>query len=394
MSIAPLQPPPPPRGFERQEFESRAERLQAGMAAADVDLLLLTTEPDVRYLSGFDTPFWHSPTRPWFLLLPAVGGPTAVIPEIGAPAMTATWVDDIRTWPAPVPADDGVTLLSETILELVGRQGAVGVPMGPETHLRMPLADWARLRDLLPGIEVVDATSTLAAVRTIKSAAEVAKIRHICHLAGDAFDALPDIAREGAALSTVFRRFHLDLLGRGADRVPYLVGAAGPGGYPDVISPPTDDPLRPGDVLMLDTGAVHDGYFCDFDRNVAIRRADTTAFRAYDTLHRAVDAGLRATRPGARCADLFAAMAAVIAGDGYRAGNIGRFGHGLGLQLTEWPSHTPTDHTVLRADMVITLEPGLTITPGCTMVHEEDVLVVADGAELLTRRAPAELPII
>jgi len=259
---------------------------------------------------------------------------------------------------------------------------------------RMPLADWQRLRDIVTGVGFVDATPVLAEVRSCKSPAEIAKIRHICHLAGDTFDALPDIAREGVPLSTVFRRFHLDLLERGADRVPYLVGAAGPGGYPDVISPPTDEPLRAGDVLMLDTGAVHDGYFCDFDRNVAIGHADAAAARAYDTLHRAVDAGLRVTRPGARCSELFAAMAQVIEEDGYAAGNIGRFGHGLGIQLTEWPSHTHTDHTVLRDGMVITLEPALTIAPGRTMVHEENVLVVADGAELLTRRAPAELPII
>ncbi len=386
--------PSPPRAFEEQEFEARAERLQAGMAAAGIDLLLLTTEPDVRYLSGFDTPFWHSPTRPWFLLLPALGPPAAVIPEIGAPAMAATWVTDIRTWPAPVPADDGVTLLATAIRELVGVRGTVGVPMGPETHLRMPLADWSRLRASIPEMHVVDATPTVAAVRMVKSAPEIAKIRHICHRAGDAFDALADIAGEGVELSSVFRRFRIDLLERGADDVPYLVGGAGPGGYADVISPPTDEPLRPGDVLMLDTGAVHDGYFCDFDRNVAIGRADDAVRRAYDTLHRAVDAGLAAIQPGARCSGLFTAMAAVIEGDGYRAGNVGRFGHGLGLQLTEWPSHTRTDHTVLRPGMVITLEPGLTIAPGRTMVHEEDVLVLADGAELLSRRAPREMPVI
>ena len=124
------------------------------------------------------------------------------------------------------------------------------------------------------------------------------------------------------------------------------------------------------------------------------RSKGDSPFRAYDTLHRAVDAGLDAIRPGVRCAELFTAMAAAIEADGFSAGDVGRFGHGLGLQLTEWPSHTPTDHTTLRPGMVITLEPGLTIAPGCTMVHEEDVVVVEHGAELLSRRAPAELPII
>ncbi len=387
-------PGAPPRGFPREEFEARAERLQRDMAAAGIDLLLLTTEPDVRYVTGFDTRFWLSPTRPWFLLLPRVGAPTAVVPEIGAQAMAATWVEDVRTWPAPVPDDDGVTLLASTIRELTGPAGALGVPMGPETHLRMPLADWDRVRALLPGTSVVDATGVVAGVRMRKSPAEVAKVRYVCGLTCDAFDDLGTHARVGRAVSSVFRDVRVDLLRRGADDVPYLVGGAGPGGYADVISPPPDTPLARGDVLMLDTGAVYDGYFCDFDRNVAIEHADDDARRAYDVLHRAVDAGLAATRPGARCSDLFSAMLAVLDADGWPRGGIGRFGHGLGSQLTEWPSHTASDHTVLRAGMVLTLEPSLTIGPGRCMVHEENLLVTDDGPELLTRRAPAELPVL
>jgi Xaa-Pro aminopeptidase len=71
----------------------------------------------------------------------------------------------------------------------------------------------------------------------------------------------------------VFRRFQMLCLEEGADWVPYLAGAAGQGGYFDVISPATDAPLAPGDVLMLDTGAIRDGYFCDFDRNYSVGRA-------------------------------------------------------------------------------------------------------------------------
>ena len=65
----------------------------------------------------------------------------AVIPEIGAAYMSQTWIDDIRTWPAPVPEDDGVTLLAETLREVAGGTGCLGVPMGPETQVRMPPAD-------------------------------------------------------------------------------------------------------------------------------------------------------------------------------------------------------------------------------------------------------------
>ncbi len=87
----------PQRGLPPSEFERRLERAQHGMAAAGFDALLLTTEPELRWFSGFLTEFWQSPTRPWFLLVPRDGKPIAVIPAIGAPLMARTWIEDIRT---------------------------------------------------------------------------------------------------------------------------------------------------------------------------------------------------------------------------------------------------------------------------------------------------------
>ena len=74
--------------------------------------------------------------------------------------------------------------------------------------------------------------------------------------------------------------------------------------------------------------------------------------------------------------------------------DIGRMGHGLGAQLTEWPSITATDQTPLVPGMVITLEPGMEFAPGKLMVHEENILITESGAELLSKRAAAEMPII
>ena len=384
----------PPRGFEPAEFEQRLARAQRAMAASGIDALLLTTEPEVRYFTGFLTQFWQSPTRPWFLVVPRGGKPIAVVPGIGAPLMARTWIDDIRSWDSPRPGDEGVSLVGEALREVGAASGRIGLPMGAETVLRMPLADHARLRDSLPGAAWVDATDLVRDLRMIKSEAEIAKIAHICAIASDAFDAVPDLVRAGQPLVEVFRAFKIALLECGADDVSYLVGASAPGGYDDVISPPGRRPLAAGDVLMMDTGSLHDGYFCDFDRNWAIGHAGDDTRRAYDTLYRATDAGVAAARPGATCADLFFAMQAVIEGDGHAGGNVGRLGHGLGMQLTEWPSHTATDPTVLAPGMVLTLEPGLAIGPGRTMVHEEDIVIREDGAELLSRRAPPELPVV
>ncbi|MEL7348937.1 MAG: M24 family metallopeptidase, partial [Pseudomonadota bacterium] len=205
-----------------------------------------------------------------------------------------------------------------------------------------------------------------------------------------AFDRLPQIARAGVPLEAVFRGFQALCLEEGADWIPYLAGAAGQEGYADVISPATEAPLAPGDVLMLDTGLVHDGYFCDFDRNLAVGQPLPGAAAAHAQLLEAVEAGAAAVRPGARAADLFAAMAGIVGAEG----SVGRLGHGLGLSLTEPPSLTATDETLLAPGMVLTLEPAVTLGPGRLMVHEENLVVTDTGCRFLSPRATGPLPVL
>jgi len=389
---------PPPRGFPEAEFTARTEKAQAAMAAAGLDALLLTTEPEVRYFTGFLTQFWQSPTRPWFLVVPAAGKPVAVIPTIGVDCMSRTWLDDIRSWASPQPDDDGRTLLVQTLTEVAGKAARIGIMKGKETHLRMPLGDFERLAWMLPDVTFHDATAILRGLRMVKSAREIEKIAYVCDVVSGAFEAAPQLFAAGQSDVEVFRRFKIECLTRGVDDVSYLVGGAGQGGYGDIISPPSGRALRAGDVLILDTGCVFDGYFCDFDRNFAIGHADDAVRRAYEVVWRATEAGLQAVRPGATCAELFAAMQAVLEGGGAPRGpqgnDVGRMGHGLGMQLTEWPSHTPWDRTVLQEGMVLTLEPGMTFAEGKVMVHEENIVVRAGGAELLTLRAAPELPVL
>jgi len=372
--------------FAVAEFEARMTLAQAAMAQAGLDAILLCTEAELRYFSGFRTQFWQSPTRPWFLVLPRDGAPIAVIPEIGADLMVRTWVRDIRTWASPDPIDDGVSLL----VDVLSKYGKVGLPMGQEASLRMPLGDFYRVHKK-SNVEFVDCSELIKAIRIVKSDAEIAILRKICGIGGTAFDQASDIFHAGLPLTEAFRAFKIALLEAGADDVPYLVGAAGQGGYGDVISPPDKTPLQDGDVLMLDTGASLQGYFCDFDRNFAIGSATDATKQAYEVLWQATQVGLRTARAGATCADLFHAMHASLGGG---SSNVGRYGHGLGIQLTEYPSIASFDHTVLQPGMVMTLEPSLTISKGKMMVHEENILITDDAPVLLTKRAAPELPVI
>ncbi len=383
----------PERGFPESEFAERTRRAQILMAEVGLNAVLLTTEPEVRYYTGFLTRFWESPTRPWFVVLPASGKPITVIPSIGAHLMWQSWIDDIRTWPAPDYDDDGVSLLAETLREVVPHGGKVGLADGMESHAHLPLASLRELETRLDGRAIVGDAAITRRLRLIKSEREITKIAEAVKIGAEAFDRMPEIAQPGVPLSRIFRDFQRLCLEEGADWVPYLAGAADQGGYGDVISPATDEPLQSGDVLMLDTGLVWDGYFCDFDRNFSIGPSSPELASAHARLIDATKAAFEIAKPGARICDLYHAMIGIADPEG-AAGDAGRLGHGLGMQLTEWPSIIAADRTEIVPGMVLTLEPSVAVGPGRLMVHEENIVIRHSGADYLTRPQSRDMRVI
>jgi Xaa-Pro aminopeptidase len=381
----------PARGFSPEEFAGRTARAQRLMHQARLDALLVTAPPNSRYFSGFDSQFWESPTRPWFIVVPADGEPIAVIPDIAAPELARTWIRTIHTWPAPRPSDDGRSLLRDVFADLPNRHGRIGAELGREMALRMPVIEFMALRDVVPGFTFVDGSPCLWQIRQVKTPAEIRHIRHICELASDAYRALPGVVRSGMTEREVARELRIDLARRGADSTPFLPVISGPGGVAQIVCGPGDRRLEPGDVMFIDTGSTYDGYFCDFDRVYAIGAISDAAKRAHETVWQATEAGIAAARPGVTTDGLWAAMQAVLDGGGALGNNVGRSGHGLGMQLTEPPSNMQGDGTVLQPGMVMTIEPGMEYAPGKMIVHEENVVITEDGAELLTKRAPREM---
>ena len=379
------------RGFKKEEFQTRCKIAQEMMKEKNVNAMLVNTEAEVRYYTGFHTPFWLSPTRPWFVIIPQSREPIAVIPTIGEECMKNTWVKDIRTWNAPSPHDDGVSLLCETLCEIAGENGKIGMPMGHETQLRMPVNDFDRIRQKIGFDRFVDATDIVRNQRMVKSEKEIEKIKYICNVTSQTFAQLPEFVNVGMNEIEVFKKMKIELMKNGADEVPYLVGGSGSGGFNDVIKQPSMRKIEMGDMMMLDTGATFDGYYCDFDRNYVFGKPSDEIKKAYEIVYNTTQAGIDAAKPGATTTDLYNAMVKVMTKNGGSAGDVGRLGHGLGMQLTEWPSHTKDDNTMLTENMVITIEPGMMFGDNSIMLHEENIVVREKGAELLSRRAPQEI---
>ena len=381
------------RGFNTSEFELRVARAQSVMHKQELDAIFVTSPENIRYFSGFDSQFWESPTRPWFVVVPGKGDPIAVIPEIGLSEMQKTWIKDVRSWPAPRPMDDGISLLSETINGLPQKFNAIGAELGREMALRMPIIDFLKLRNCIKG-HIVDGSPSIWEMRMVKTSAEVDKIRYICKVASEAYLDLPNYLHLGETERDVARKLRIDLARRGADTTPFLPVISGKGGVSQIVCGPSDRMLQEGDVLFIDTGSTYDGYFCDFDRNFAIGKISNEVQKVYELLWQATECGIRASVCGATTQDIWLAMNKIIEEASIGGNNAGRLGHGVGLQLTEPPSHMLGDKTILVPNMVITIEPGIEYSPGKTLVHEENIVVTENGPKLLTIRAPREMPII
>ena len=383
----------PQRGFATEEFEQRLIRAQNIMKSNKLDGILITTPQNIRYFTGYDSQFWESPTRPWFVIVPASGNPIGIVPEIGESEFKKTWLDEIKSWPSPRPYDEGISLIKSTLDDLQKTYGQIGAEFGKEMAIRMPVRDLLKLKEMVK-TNIVDGSDAIWEMRMIKTNAEIERIKYICSVASDAYNNLPSKLDIGDTERTAVNKLKIDMLNRGADNVPFMPGISGPGGVSQIVCGPSDRILENGDILFIDTGSTFDGYFCDFDRNFAFGSLTSDVERVNEVLWKATEAGIKAAVPGATTLDIFNTMNKIIEEGGALGNNVGRLGHGLGLQLTEPPSHRLEEETVIKENMVLTIEPGMEYEKDKMLVHEENIVIHKDGAELITKRAPREIPII
>ena len=381
------------RGFSTQEFEQRLIKAQDVMRQYKLDGILLTTPQNIRYFTGYDSQFWESPTRPWFVIVPASGKPIGIVPEIGESEFKKTWLDDIKTWPSPRPEDEGISIVKSTLEHLTKIHGQIGAEFGKEMAIRMPVKDLFKLKENLH-TNIVDGSDAIWEMRMIKTNTEIERIKKICSIASDAYYDLPSKLNIGDTEREAVNKLKIDIINRGADNVPFMPGISGEGGVSQIVCGPSDRIIEKGDILFIDTGSTFDGYFCDFDRNFAFGSATSEVEKVNEILWNATEAGINAAKPGVSTFDIFNTMNKIISDGNAVGNNVGRLGHGLGLQLTEPPSHRPGDNTIIKENMVLTIEPGMEYAKGKMIVHEENVVIRKDGAELITKRAPKEIPII
>jgi Xaa-Pro aminopeptidase len=388
--------------IQLDEYKSRTRRIQSVMAANGCDALFLTSEDNVQYLTGYSSPVWNNLTRPRYLIVPASGDPI-IVSSLNYVVIIeeTTWIRDIRTWIAPNPEDEGISVAMDALKSCLKSKGCIAAELGPQSRLSMPAGDFLKIRNTLSDTQFVDGHAMMMAQRMVKSPAEIARIRIAAAATSKGFGAIPEFARGGQSLHFIAQELKKRILAAGADDVPYVIGVAGQGGYPCVNLAADHRPLAGGDICLFDIAARYDGYYCDFDRDFSVGEPSQDIRKNHTRVWEATQAGIEAIKPGRLLCDVWQDMANVLGVDAVRSTGIGRMGHSVGLRMCEEPSISETDQTVIRENMVLTLEPGIVVKPAKNrqrerrvVVHEENVVVTKNGSSLLSVRTPRDIPII
>lgn len=240
------------------------------------------------------------------------------------------------------------------------------------------------LADKLAPATLIPTSGLVEQLREIKDAEELVAIRKAIHIAEKAFAAIratmhrDQTERQVAAdLEYQVRRF-----GGSGLSFPPIVGVGERAALPHGV--PSHKKIGEDSFVLIDWGAVADGYVSDLTRVLATGKISPKIKRIYDIVLKAQLRAIDAIKPGAMLCDVDKAARDVIAeaGFGKRFGH--GLGHGIGLNVHEAPRFNSSQTRPLQVGMVVTVEPGIYI-PGFGGVRiEDDVLVTKTGYEVLT----------
>lgn len=356
-----------------QCYQDRLHRVQQSLREADLDFVFLTISPDLLYLTGYSS---FVSERLTLLIIPPEGRSALVCPdfETGMVAHLADEVDIIG-W---AESQNPVALVCETLASL-----------GCPSPRRIAVSDhaWAvfllRFQAALPHTRFVPASCLLAPMRRVKDQREVQILKKAQDMAVEGFRQLlqqPFTGRTEKQVAATLRHLFETL---GFERVDVILVGSGPNGANPHLAP-TDRVIQHGDPVVIDFGAVHNGYYCDCTRTVHVGPPSDEFRKVFETVRRANHAALAAIRPGVSCESIDRAARQVIEEAGYGRFFTHRLGHGIGLEVHEEPYMVEGNSLLLEPGMTFTNEPGIYL-PGKFGCRLEDVVMVTEsGGAALT----------
>lgn len=355
------------------DLAARLERAQQVARAEEVDALLVSPGPDLRYLTGYDAiPL----ERLTCLVLPAEGLVRIVVPGLEQAAALASPVGDLDvevvTWGE---TDDPYALVAS----ILGPAPVVGL----DNHM------WAekvlRFQGAMPQTRQVLAGRVLRELRVRKSPDEVAALRRAGAAIDRVHEQVPQWLRAGRTEREVGRDIAEAIVATGHVRVDFVIVGSGPNG----ASPHhelSDRVIEAGDPVVVDIGGtMPDGYCSDSTRTYAVGEPEAEFLAYYEVLREAQRAACEHVRPGVSCESVDAAARDVITAAGYGDSFFHRTGHGIGLETHEEPYIVSGNTELLEPGMAFSIEPGIYLDGQFGARIEDIVVCTADGREILNK---------
>ena len=363
-------------GIDENEYTRRRERLSELLAPRGVDALFVPPGSDLEYLTGIerDLPtFGHiSYAHGWVTGAFVAPGrePVYVLPR-----MFVRFHLDGKPPPGTIVVEDdgdGRAAFAEALGEL-----------GSPTQIALGQRAWAEtaveLLAVVPDARLSEGSSLVNELRRVKSEAELELMAHACLIARETMTAVEPHVVPGTSMSDLVEAVEHELRVRGS-RCPSFPTHIFSWGERQLDSdgPGAHEPLREGEVVLFDFGAVHHGYCSDFGRTVPCGEPPDGYDEPIRVMLEAQEAGRAAAVPGAIARDVNAACRAPIEAAGLGKGFRHRMGHGIGLDVHERPFLSVEDETPLAVGMTFTDEPSIVLGHRFA-VRVEDVIVVGEG---------------
>lgn len=376
--------------FPRDEYDERYAKARALMAAENLDALWITERLNYEYFSGHRSV--QNPIdkiRSYMFILPKDEDPVLItMPFEIAQVKATTYIDNIRT----IGGLTGhVEFITETLKGMGLGKARIGAELGREQYLGINYNAFNDVVASLPGAKFIDAAQILLDLRVIKSPREIEILRKSAQINARAQKDVLAHIRPGMTENEVARILRTRLFETGAEGLTLLSVIAGAAPSPGMILLPTDKPIKQGEALGFDVGITYKGYCSDLARTFCVGQpsAELDEFYAWMMeLRRAADNCLRA---GQTPAGLIDVVNQTLAERGMKTAGVGRVGHGVGVETTEYPSLAAFEDITFEKGMVFACNPNFANEFG--FINAEDNWAITDGDPDLLSDPMAELRI-
>ncbi|MCT7664802.1 M24 family metallopeptidase [Shinella kummerowiae] len=354
-----------------EQTATRLKALRQRMNDTGTGLVAIAPGSHMDWVLGFHP---HPDERPCLLLI-ASEKETFLMPALNAEGTRAFTDIGFHTW----ADDEGPVEALQAALAAIGAE-TPGLVALDETMR----ADFALLLiDALPAGTRRDFTpATLGGLRMRKDSAEYAKLKMNAGIADRAMQAAFSAVKPGMTEKDLAAEIRAHFSSEGASPQFWIVGAGGNGAFPHHSA--SDRVIEEGDAVVIDIGGRKQGFPSDITRMAVIGLPPEGYGEIHTIVEKAVQAALKAARPGVPAHDVDAAARKVITDAGYGDYFVHRTGHGMGIDGHEPPYITATSDTVLEEGMVFSIEPGIYL-PGRFGIRLEDIVILREnGPEILS----------